>query len=385
MTTTTGDTTIIVSVDNALWRWFYDRYNSIDFAGTGRMLDFGSADEAGTPLHAMRLGFRLLVESYKTGWRPASHEDAARLLNDLIPSAYSRTDYRFVTAMAAVFEENQTAIINMIESIPVEGSEPTNAGTSTSPAVTFPDRSWTDEKTERRGYAVDKESGRILSYRSINPVSMTVASTNGDLACETLTPIWPDDVIVMHLPCTQASGVDVGQVMTYARWGSADLLYIEDDNHDASESAYVHIDTVRWVSGLERADVIDATRVIGGVEYVRKDVVDYDLDVLSKTFIRASRRENLCGVYDATVNVANRRMSYLKVDQRVRDRLVTVVETYEVTRTVRASGAESDTHARDIALSMLRDVRLADEIGEGVTFRGAPSRRSQSIIEVTGA
>lgn len=381
MTTTENDIEITVPADNVLWDWFYARYRDINFAGSGYMRDFGSAENTSTALWAMREGFRLLIEAWKGGWRPSSHEDAAQHLESLIPYGYARTRERFITAMTDVFSAHQDNIQALIEGIPV-----VEAGTGTSDPV-HPARDWSDTRSESRGYAVNLSSGTVLGYNSRNVEAHTIRTRNGDEPESDFMPVWTDDRIQLIGDCGEGSGFHAGDVIRYLRWGDINLMYVEaltDDGRDANR--YVRTSNVVWVGAslaVEQAE--GAVITVGGVEYVRKDVVDSDVETLSSTLIRASRRENLCGVYDATVSLANRRTAYVKIGERRKDRLVTVRETYSVTRIVRVDGMETDEQARDEALRNLTRVVLGTETNQRVTATTSLTRDAQEVIAVENA
>lgn len=381
MTTTTEDTTITVSADNALWNWFYDRYRSEDLAGSGQMRHFGSADDPATALHAIRLGFRLLVEQYKTGWRPVSAEDAARLLHDLIPAGYHRSQERFVETMTTIFSAHHETILSLIDSVPL-----VTAGTSTSDGA-LPVRSWGDSRSESRGYAVNIETGAIVGYNSRDTAAMTLRTRDGNVPESSYMPIWTDDRIEMIADCRDGSRFVAGDVIRFLRWGDINVMYVEAlEEDDSTDTRYVRTTTVKWVGPPDAPErAANAVIEVGGVEYVRKDVLDEDIATLSRTLIRASRRENLCGVYDATINVANRRTAYLKIEPRRKDRLVTVRETYEVTRVIRVDGRETDDEARAAARDNMTRLPAPTETNQRIVSTSGFNRTAQEVIAVDNA
>lgn len=382
MTTTTDDAlAVTIPAANPLWDWFFTRYQTGDLAGSGQMRHFGDADDQATALWALREGFRLLVVQYKRGWRPSDAHHAATTLEGLIPSGFYRQQERFIRLIESIFSTHHATIINLIDSIEVE-----TAGTGTTEAV-LPSRDWSDPRSESRGYAVNIETGLVVGYNSHNREALTIRTRDGDVPTSAYMPIWTDDRIEMIADCRDGSGFRTGEIIRFLRWGDINLMYVEalaDD--DSTDTKYVRTTTVKWSGpAVQAADVPDLVIDVDGVQYVRKDVLDDDVATLSRTLIRASRRENLCGVYDATINVANRRTTYLKIDPRRKDRLVTVRETYEVTRVIRVDGLETDDEAREAARSNMTRLPVPIETNQRIVSTSAFNRTSQEVIAVDNA
>jgi hypothetical protein len=111
------------------------------------------------------------------------------------------------------------------------------------------------------------------------------------------------------------------------------------------------------------------TITVGGIEYVRKDVVDDDLQKMVGTMHQGAVDNGLCPVYDRTQRNADAQTTYLKMGSRYKNYDVVVEQTVTIRRTIRVTDQATEAGARDYALGRARDysVRTIEpRLGEGV-------------------
>jgi hypothetical protein len=111
------------------------------------------------------------------------------------------------------------------------------------------------------------------------------------------------------------------------------------------------------------------TITVGGIEYVRKDVVDDDLQKMVGTMHQGAVDNGLCPVYDRTQRNADAQTTYLKMGSRYKNYDVVVEQTVTIRRTIRVTDQATEASARDYAIGRARDysVRTVEpRLGEGV-------------------
>ena len=104
--------------------------------------------------------------------------------------------------------------------------------------------------------------------------------------------------------------------------------------------------------------ITDLFVTVGGIEYVRKDVVDKDLESMTGTMHRGATNHSLCGVYDEVQREADARTEYLKFGARFATYSVQVLEMVPVLRTIRVERVVDETTAQAQALQVARDYPL---------------------------
>lgn len=117
--------------------------------------------------------------------------------------------------------------------------------------------------------------------------------------------------------------------------------------------------------------VVDATVVVDGVEYVRKDVIDRDIKHMVETLHKGAVDNGLCPVYDKTQRAVDAGTQFIKMGSRYRTFDVTVEQTIVVSRTFRVDSAVTETAAQEQAASLANVNRLLTVTGriDGETVR----------------
>jgi hypothetical protein len=123
--------------------------------------------------------------------------------------------------------------------------------------------------------------------------------------------------------------------------------------------------------------------VIDGIEYVRKDVIDADVETMKSTLHKGSVEHSLCGVYDRVTAQSDARTDYLKLGQRYRSYDVVVEQNVVIRRTIRVEQVTDEDTARTNAVRIATDYppRVVEAPRRG---EAAPQIRSYAITDHRG-
>jgi hypothetical protein len=128
------------------------------------------------------------------------------------------------------------------------------------------------------------------------------------------------------------------------------------------------------------------TITVGGIEYVRKDVVDDDLQKMVGTMHQGAVDNGLCPVYDRTQRSADAQTTYLKMGSRYKSYDVVVEQTVVIRRTIRVNEQATEAGARDYAIGRARDysVRTIEpRLGEGVETIRVRESGTPTVVTTT--
>jgi hypothetical protein len=174
------------------------------------------------------------------------------------------------------------------------------------------------------------------------------------------------------------------------RWAVPGDVMLHDDGRRATYEANVNDPTfqarledgrqVTWerqyvtfaADATPKPPIENLTVTIGGVEYVRKDVVDKDIETLTTITHRKSVEHALCGVYDETQRQVDAATTYMKMGARYKDYDVSVEQTIVVRRTFRVERALNEEAAIETARRFARDY----------TLNTVSPRRSEETVSV---
>jgi hypothetical protein len=123
--------------------------------------------------------------------------------------------------------------------------------------------------------------------------------------------------------------------------------------------------------------------VIDGIEYVRKDVVDADVETMKATLHKGSVEHSLCGVYDRVTAQSDAKTDYVKLGMRYRDYDVVVEQNVVIRRVIRVPQATDEGTARDNARRIANDYppRSVEVSRRG---EAAPTVRSYTLTDHQG-
>jgi len=127
--------------------------------------------------------------------------------------------------------------------------------------------------------------------------------------------------------------------------------------------------------GVAAPEITDLIKVVDGVEYIRKDVIDADVERHSETFHKGSVENNLCGVYDRVAAQADARTTYVKYGERYKPFTVTIRETLTVERVMVIDAATDSETA----------ICRAREQAANYPLRNIPTRVGNETVTIVGA